>query len=316
MKHLILFLAALVVTNGGLLNAQVPQEMNYQAVIRDGNGNPLPGGDNVSIQFIIHDLSADGDTVFIEEQSALTDPYGGIAVQIGANANLALVNWASGAKFLQVSMDITGGTNYVDMGTTQLISVPYALFAANNLAGPPGATGATGATGAQGVTGPTGPANGPTGPTGAVGPTGAIAGISIDSSGNVILGTLSNPAAVCITLLSNDTGLISFGDLVAANDSNFMVRRTNLNDGVLGVSVSKLPVAKGSPVTVAVAGACIVNVDGMAIPGYAASSIVDADSTIGHAIMGGPGQAFGSNIFGMFLSYPVNGKVWVVFNHH
>ena len=66
--------------------------------------------------------------------------------------NLSTVSWGSGSKFLQVEVDVSGGTSYTDMGTTQLMSVPYALFAGNaggGTTGPTGVSGRTGATGAQ-----------------------------------------------------------------------------------------------------------------------------------------------------------------------
>lgn len=76
-------------------------------------------------------------------------------------------------------MDITGGNAYVAAGTSQLISVPYALYAATSGSSTPGPTGSVGPTGANGATGAAGPtgangANGATGSTGLTGSTGAI----------------------------------------------------------------------------------------------------------------------------------------------
>lgn len=135
--------------------------MNYQAVIRDNNGNALPAGTQVSLRFVIHDGTPTGDSVFTEEDAAtINNQFGLINLQIGASGNLNVVNWSTGQKYLQVLFETAGGTGYTDMGTTQLLSVPYALFAANSLNGP------------VGPTGPTGPAGGPTGPTGATGAAG------------------------------------------------------------------------------------------------------------------------------------------------
>ncbi len=92
-----------------------------------------------------------------------------------------MIDWGGGAKFLQVLVQINGAGGYLDMGTSQLQSVPYALYAANSPAGATGATGPTGPTGADGsgggATGATGPqgltgATGVKGNTGATGPTG------------------------------------------------------------------------------------------------------------------------------------------------
>jgi hypothetical protein len=166
-----------------LLMAQSPELMNYQAIIRNSAGTPLPGGTPVGIKFQIHDGSASGTVVYQEDGTDTTNRFGLIIHAIGANASLATVQWGNGQKWLQVLVDPNGGTNYVDMGTTQLLSVPYALFAANSAPGPQGVTGAQGndgATGLQGATGLTGPTGigttgltGPTGNAGSIGATGS-----------------------------------------------------------------------------------------------------------------------------------------------
>lgn len=170
------------------LFSQAPQGLNYQAVVRSVNGQIISSAP-VTIRFTIHDNSTTGVTVFQETQNVTTNQFGLVSLVIGATNSLASVNWGSGSKFLQIEIDVSGNSNFVDMGTTQLMSVPYALFAGNSTAGPAGPTGNTGptgatgiagltgntgATGATGYTGPTGSGAGPTGITGATGPTGAI----------------------------------------------------------------------------------------------------------------------------------------------
>ena len=155
-----------------LLRAQAPQQLNYQAVVRNAAGQPVTSG-NISVLFQIHDGSATGAVVFQEHDVVQPNQFGLITVPIGASGNLATVSWGSGTKYLQVETDVNGGTNYTDMGTTQLISVPYALYAANSAPGPQGPTGPQGVTGIQGPTG----AQALQGPTGAQGATGA-AGIA------------------------------------------------------------------------------------------------------------------------------------------
>src|ERR1043165_1248897 len=108
--------------------AQVPQKMNYQAIVRNVAGQPLPGGTNVTVRFTIHDGSPTGTVVFSETNTAVTNQFGLITQVIGGTSNLSAVNWASGAKYLQVEVDPAGGSNLVDMGTSQLLSVPYALY--------------------------------------------------------------------------------------------------------------------------------------------------------------------------------------------
>ncbi len=182
---LLLSLAALYCSK-----AQAPQKLNYQAVVRNNAGVPVANGTNVKVRFTIHDGSATGATVFTETDTTVANQFGLVDVQVGTWGNLAIVPWGNGAKFLQVEVDINNSGTFTDMGTTQLLSVPYALYAANSAPGPqgpagptgnPGAAGPTGAQGPQGTAGATGPQGtqgntGPTGPTGvgggATGPTG------------------------------------------------------------------------------------------------------------------------------------------------
>ncbi|MBS1684470.1 MAG: hypothetical protein JSS76_06940 [Bacteroidetes bacterium] len=163
-------------------NGQAPHQMNYQAVVRNASGQTVPNATPVSMRFTIHDGSATGTTVFRETQNTTTNQFGLVNVQIGSvNTTLGSVVWSSGAKYLEVEVDVNNTGAFLSMGNTQLISVPYALYAANSTPGPTGPTGAvgsTGPTGLNGITGPTGISganglNGATGPTGTDGPTGA-----------------------------------------------------------------------------------------------------------------------------------------------
>jgi hypothetical protein len=162
----VLFLAVLMMTLA--VTAQVPQKMNYQAIVRNASGQPITSG-SVSLRFIIHDDSATGTPVFQETQSANPNQFGLVTVAIGSVGNLSAVNWGVGAKYLQVELDPAGGSNFTSMGDAQLLSVPYALYAGNSTAGATGATGPQGSTGVAGNNG----SNGGTGPAGATGPTGA-----------------------------------------------------------------------------------------------------------------------------------------------
>ena len=171
-KMLVGFTLSIVLALGGF--AQAPQLMNYQAIVRDGSGHPLAANDTVTVKFQIHDVTPSGSVVFVETTRAITNQFGLITLEIGSGNNLALVNWGSGPKYLQVEIDPAGGSNFSDMGTTQLLSVPYALYAGNSSLGPTGATGIPGSQGPIGVTGATGPTGqGTTGNNGATGATGA-----------------------------------------------------------------------------------------------------------------------------------------------
>jgi hypothetical protein len=89
-------------------------------------------------------------------QTVLSSSLGVIVTNLGSVSDLSVVNWANGSKFLQMEMDVTGGTNYTDIGTQQMLSVPYALYAAtagNNTPGPQGPIGLTGPQGSAGANG-------------------------------------------------------------------------------------------------------------------------------------------------------------------
>lgn len=153
--------------------SQSPDKFNYQAVCRDNSGNVLTNT-AVSLRFSIHDISISGTVVYQETQSVTTNQFGLVNLVIGDGTVLiGSINgivWANGNKYLEVELDL--GSGYTSMGTTQLLSVPYALYAANSgTSGVTGATGPTGPTGNQGLTGPIG-SQGIQGPTGATGATG------------------------------------------------------------------------------------------------------------------------------------------------
>ena len=157
MRKIILFLICTLSTF--LTFAQAPQLMNYQGVVRDATGSPYGAGINISVRFQIHDGTNNGTVVYVETTTATTNQFGLINLQIGANGDLSTVNWGSGPKYLEVDIDPNGGNNFTSMGTSQLVSVPYALFSANSLAGPQGPTGAPGNDGSTGAQGSTGGAN-------------------------------------------------------------------------------------------------------------------------------------------------------------
>ena len=146
--------------------AQSPQLMNYQAIVRNAQGQPV-ANTTVNFQFQIHQGTSLGSVAFTETDTALTNQFGLAAVKIGSTSNLASVSWGTGNQYLQVGVDETGGVNFVDMGTSQLLSVPYALYAGSAV-GATGPAGTTGNNGTNGVTGATG-AQGNTGAPGATG---------------------------------------------------------------------------------------------------------------------------------------------------
>ncbi|GAB4198682.1 MAG: hypothetical protein Fur0023_00170 [Bacteroidia bacterium] len=106
-----------------------PEILSYQGIARDASGNIL-ANQPIGIQLIIHQGSAGGTPVFTETHSVPTNSLGLFTLQIGSTNPSAFqsILWNNGPYFLEVQMDPTGGTNYVSIGTQQLLSVPYALY--------------------------------------------------------------------------------------------------------------------------------------------------------------------------------------------
>ncbi len=124
-----LFLSALL---SGALAAQVPQAFDFQAVARDASGNVL-SAQPVSVRLTVHSGTAGGAIAYQETHAVSTNAFGLFSVAVGQGSTVqgvfADVNWGSASHFLQVELDASGGSSYTDMGTTQLLSVPYALHA-------------------------------------------------------------------------------------------------------------------------------------------------------------------------------------------
>lgn len=154
--------------------AQSPQLLNYSGVARDNMGDII-ANQALGVKIDLRQYTATGSIVYSETHSTATNDFGLFNLKIGggtpSTGNFGNVDWSDGPYFQEVSLDMTGGTNYVSMGVSQLISVPYALYAETAGGGTVGPTGATGITGATGPAG-NGGSVGPTGPTGPAGPAG------------------------------------------------------------------------------------------------------------------------------------------------
>ena len=114
--------------------AQAPQKFSYQSVIRNA-GNQLVANQSVGIKISVLQGSANGAVVYAETHNPLTNANGLATIEIGGgtvqSGNLANINWANGPYFVKTETDLNGGSNYTITSTTQLLSVPYALYAAN-----------------------------------------------------------------------------------------------------------------------------------------------------------------------------------------
>lgn len=159
MKRILQFIAAsmLLCASNMAANAQSPQYVNYQAIARNNSGAPITNA-SVAIRVSIRNASASGAVVYAERDTATTNAHGLFTCKIGAgniiSGTFAGIDWANGDKYMQVELDPTGGSTYTDMGTTQLLSVPYALHSeyavsAQNAVSAQSATTATTATTAQ-----------------------------------------------------------------------------------------------------------------------------------------------------------------------
>ncbi|TCD10136.1 hypothetical protein EZ449_09925 [Pedobacter frigidisoli] len=158
------------------VKAQAPQQFNYQGAARNINGTPL-ANKSISLRISILDGTSTGTSQYSEVRSVTTNAYGLYAISIGSagaissTGSVTTVTWATGLKFVKVEVDPDNGNNFNLAGTAQLLSVPYALYAANGPIGPKGETGATGPQGIPGSVGPQG-ATGTQGPIGLTGATG------------------------------------------------------------------------------------------------------------------------------------------------
>ena len=182
MKKLTTILTAVLLS--ATIWAQSPQKMSYQAVIRNA-GNNLVTSTAVGMQISILQSSASGTAVYTETQTPVTNANGLISIEIGAGTVLSgdftTIDWANGPYFIKTETDPTGGNSYTITGISQLLSVPYALYAKTagevsltdaqilTLKGDQGIQGETGSTGAKGDQG----IQGIQGETGLTGLTGA-----------------------------------------------------------------------------------------------------------------------------------------------
>src|ERR1035437_6041208 len=126
MRKFYAILAALLVTVA--IEAQSPQKMSYQAVIRN-NSNTLVINTQIGLQISILQGSVSGTVVYTETQTPTTNANGLLSVEIGGGSGFSTINWANGPYFIKTETDPNGGTNYTITGTSQLLSVPYALHA-------------------------------------------------------------------------------------------------------------------------------------------------------------------------------------------
>jgi hypothetical protein len=141
MKKLFLLLSLLT---SFIVYSQAPAIFNYQGVARNSVGAVL-SNKNIALRLTIHNGTASGPVVYSETRNVTTNQFGLFNVQVGSSGasnvsgTISAINWPSGNKYIQVEIDPNGGTSFIQIGTAQLASVPYALNAAT--ATPSGAAG-------------------------------------------------------------------------------------------------------------------------------------------------------------------------------
>ena len=139
----------------GIARAQAPSRFNYQGIARNAAGAPL-SATLMSMRITILNGSPTGTIVYRETQSTVTNAYGLYNIAIGAgtpvSGTMAGISWNTGNKFIQVEIDPAGGTTYTNLGTTQLLSVPYAMYAPTSGSAPLTLTGNTLSAGGNSVT--------------------------------------------------------------------------------------------------------------------------------------------------------------------
>jgi hypothetical protein len=111
----------------------VPQKFNYQGIARDAKGNPL-AHQRMTLKLTLLPTSDATEGEYEEIQTVMTNEFGLYTLQIGNGASTSLstfkdIKWETGNKYIRVAIDPKGGSDFVDAGTNQLLSVPYAIYA-------------------------------------------------------------------------------------------------------------------------------------------------------------------------------------------
>lgn len=130
MKNLTFLITVLLL--GVAVSAQSPQSFRYQAVARDNSGNVL-ANQNVSFRISILSDSVSGTAAYSETHTGLsTNSFGLVELEIGKGTpetgTFSSIDWGSSSYFVKNEMDPAGGSAYQVLSTSQLLSVPYALY--------------------------------------------------------------------------------------------------------------------------------------------------------------------------------------------
>jgi len=130
MKRILLSLVATAIITANIF-AQAPDGFKYQAVVRDA-ANLILANQAIGMRMTLQQASIGGTAIYTEIFAITTNEFGLVNLTIGTGTSVddfATIDWSAGPYFIETAIDITGGTTYEVMGTSQLMSVPYALHA-------------------------------------------------------------------------------------------------------------------------------------------------------------------------------------------
>lgn len=229
MKNIIL-LCLILIFQLSIVKSQTPQAFKYQAVVRGTDGIAL-SNKNVNLKILLLKGSDKGTIVYSETHNVISTQEGLVILEIGNGSKISgdfpTIDWKTGIYFIRIEIDAQGGNNFVFMGVSQLLSVPYALYAEKS--GTPGSTGPTGTTGLQGATGITGPtgATGMRGVTGVTGTTGPIGG----ANAQIIFNDDYKAAGSANLVFDKSTGSMAVG--TSAPDASAVFDANSTTKGLL-----------------------------------------------------------------------------------
>lgn len=254
--------------------AQAPQVINYQAIARDAGGNIVTN--SIGIKFRILQGSASGTLVYEETHTTSPSTAGVFNVGIGAgtvvSGSFSGILWQNGPYFLEVSIDPAGGTSYSIVGTTQLLSVPYALYAekAGNL------------------------------------------NLSIGNGLSLTSGTLSNSAPNQTVSITSGSNIAVTGSYPSYTISSTGSASTSVpNTSVTGTGIATVTAAGTNTFNVAVQTPSLVGVGSTTVSGSFPSYTISTPATgvSGWSILGNTGTTDGTNFVGTTDNQPLNLRV-------
>ena len=132
MKHSLLFFISVFLLSSFSVFSQGPSKINFQAILRNTSGD-IVSNQAVGVRMSIKSGTINYSSLYVETHAKTTDVSGLINIQLGTGTVISGIfgdiEWGSGSHFIQLEVDFNGGSNYVVIGTQELISVPYALYA-------------------------------------------------------------------------------------------------------------------------------------------------------------------------------------------